>query len=128
VAAVQQFFEGMGLSRVPVVQVSEPEVRMTPLYPEVIRWVLTLFTESRKWVYGQVESDVPWLKVLTPSVRGPRQAGIAFEVDSSLLEPGRHYVGQVSITANGGQTLTVPVFVDVQGEDSPYSRRFFVPF
>jgi hypothetical protein len=124
-AAVQQFFEGLGLSKVPAVHVSEPEVRMTPLYPEVIRWALTLGTESRKWVYGEVESDVPWLKVLTPSVRGPRQAGVRFEVDSSLLEPGRHYVGQVRITANGGQTLTVPVFVDVQGEDAPFTRRFF---
>jgi hypothetical protein len=62
VAAVQQFFETMGLSRPPVVQVSETEVRMNPQPPEVVRWQVTLFTESKKWVYGLIESDVPWLK------------------------------------------------------------------
>src|SRR5262249_31586992 len=44
VGAVQQFFEGMGLSRVPPVRVSEPEVRIAPLPPEVSRWHATLLT------------------------------------------------------------------------------------
>jgi hypothetical protein len=128
VAAVQQFFEAMGLSRVPTVRVTEPEVHMAPLPPEVIRWELTLRTDAKKWVYAQVESNVPWLRILTPTVSGPRRAAVAFEVDSGLLESGRRYLGQVRITANAGQTMTVPVHVDVQGEDTPYTRRLFHPF
>jgi hypothetical protein len=128
VAAVQQFFEAMGLARVPAVRVSEPEVHMAPLPPEVIRWELTLATDTKKWVYGQVESNAPWLQVLTPAVSGPRRAAIAFEVDSGLLEPGRRYVGQVQITANGGQIVTVHVHVDVQEDGSPYTRQRFHHF
>jgi hypothetical protein len=128
VAAVQQFFEVMGLSRPPEVQLSETDVRMHPLPPEVVRWQVTLFTESKKWVYAQVESDALWLKVLTPAVSGPQQAAITFEVDSSLLEPERVYTGQVTVFANAGQTLTVHVRVDVQKDQAPFTRRLFRPF
>ncbi len=124
-AAVQQFFEGLGLSRIPVVQVSETEVRMAPVPPEVVRWEVSLFTEAKKWVYGQVETDVPWLTILTPEVSGPQKAAVAFEVDSSLLEPGRVYLGRVRVTANAGQAITVNVRVDVQGEAAPLTRRLF---
>jgi hypothetical protein len=128
VAAVQQFFETMGLSRPPVVQVSETQVRMNPQPPEVVRWQVTLFTESKKWVYGLIESDVPWLKVLTPAVSGPQQAAITFEVDSGLLEPNRAYAAQVTILANAGQALTVHVRVDVQKDQTPFTRRLLRPF
>jgi hypothetical protein len=128
VAAVQQFFEAMGLARPPAVALSETEVRMAPVPPEVVRWQVTLFTEARKWIYAQVDSDVPWLKVLTPAVSGARQAAITFEVDSSLLEPGRAYAGQVHVHANAGQALAVQVRVDVQAQEAPLTGRLFRPF
>jgi len=125
--AIQQFFEAIGRSRPPAVQVSEPDVRMTPVPPEVVRWQVTLFTQERKWVYAQVDSDALWLKVLTPEISGPQRAAVSFEVDSSLLEQGRVYAGRVNITANAGQTLAVNVRVDVQGSSS-FARRLFRPF
>jgi hypothetical protein len=127
-AAVQQFFEAMGLARPPVVELSETDVRMTPVQPEVVRWQVTLFSKSKKWVYARVESDSLWLKILTPQVSGPRKAAIAFEVDSSLMEPSRVYAGQIDIRANAGQALTVHVRVDVQKGRSSFTRRLFRPF
>jgi hypothetical protein len=127
VAAVQQFFECMGLSRPPVVQVSEPDVHMTPEYPELVRWQVSLFTTTRKWVYAQIDSDVPWLTVVTPSISGPQQAPFAFEVDSSLMEVNRVYWGQIHILANAGQTLSVRVRVDVQRRRSSLVERLFGP-
>jgi hypothetical protein len=124
VAAVQQFFECMGLSRAPKVELTEPEVRMTPVHPEVVRWEVTLITQTKKWVYAQLDTDVPWLKILTPSISGPRQAPFAFEVDSGLLEPNRVYVGQIHITANAGQNLVVNVRVDVQRAKSALAKLF----
>jgi hypothetical protein len=128
VAAVQQFFECMGLSKPPVVQVSEPEVRIAPVYPEVVRWQVSLFTSTRKWVYAEIESDAPWLKVVTPSVSGPQQAPFAFEVDSSLMEVNRVYAGRLRIHANAGQTLTVQVRADVHKRRSSLAKRLFRPF
>src|SRR5262245_294173 len=79
VAAVQQFFEGMGLSKPPPLQLSDQEFRLQATTPEVVKAQLTLRTSVKKWVYAQIDSDTPWLKVTTPTVSGPQQATIQFE-------------------------------------------------
>jgi hypothetical protein len=76
VAAVQQFFEALGLSKPPTVQVSQNEVRLRCPYPETTRFQLTLSTPAKKWVYAQVRTDRPWLRVVTPNVSGPQQASV----------------------------------------------------
>jgi hypothetical protein len=128
VAAVQQFFEGMGLSKPPPLHLSEGEVRFTCLPPEVARGQVTLHTTAKKWVYAQVDSDVPWLRVTTSQVSGPQQAVIAFEVDSSLLEPGRSAEGLLHLVANADQRLAVRVCVEVIRPQEPFTRRLLRPF
>jgi hypothetical protein len=127
VAAVQQFFEAMGLSKPPTVQLSEDEVRFHCVPPEVPRGKVTLRTSAKKWIYAQVESDVPWLKVSTPSVSGPQQTTIAFEVDSSLMDGGRSHEGTLRILANAGQKLALRVRVDVERPHQPFTRRLLNP-
>lgn len=114
VAGVQQFFEAMGLSKPPPVQISQQEFRFALQYPEHTRGQLNLHTSVKKWVYANVESDSSWLKVLTPLPAGPQQAAIGFEVDSRLV-PDRRVEGRLKISANGGQNLTVRVSVEVRG-------------
>jgi hypothetical protein len=116
VAGVQQFFEAMGLSKPPAVQISQPEVRFACVYPENARFQITLQTSARKWVYGNVESDSPWLKVLTPQVAGPQQAPISFEVTSRAAPRGRAE-GRLSIVANSGQTLAVRVLGEIRSAE-----------
>lgn len=116
VAAVQQFFEGMGLSRPPEVQ-ADGDVDVSCLAPEVVTRQISLRTAAKKWVYASVESDVPWLRVLTPGVSGPRQAVVSFEIDSGQL--GAHGEGRLRIVANAGQTLTVRVRARVHGTVPP---------
>jgi hypothetical protein len=127
VAAVQQFFEAMGLSKPPPLQLSEHEVRFVCSPPEVVRGQVTLRTPAKKWVYAHADSDVPWLRVTTPSASGPQQAAIAFEVDSSLLDEDRVHDGAIKITANAGQSLSVRVRVDVRHPHVPASRRLLRP-
>ena len=61
-------------------------------------WIsqLTLQTGAKKWVYGQISSDNPWLKVTTPQVSGPQHAAIAFEIDTNL------FFSNVVIETSGG--------------------------
>lgn len=120
VAGVQQFFEAMGLSKPPPVLVSQPEVQLACQYPESARAQITIHTPARKWVYASVESDSPWLRVLTPQPFGPQQATIGFEVDSRQV-PGTRAEGRLNITANAGQALTVRVSAEVRG--MPRARR-----
>jgi hypothetical protein len=128
VAAVQQFFEGMGLSKPPVVQLSDEEFRLECVPPEVQRRQVALRTPAKKWVYARVDSDRPWLKVTTPSVSGPQQAQIAFEVDSTLMDAGRVHQGKLQIVANAGQKLEVCVWVVVPRPHQPFTRRLLWPF
>jgi hypothetical protein len=128
VAAVQQFFEGMGLSKPPPLQLSDEELRFMCVPPEVLPAQVTLRTPSRKWVYAQVETDVPWLRVTTPVVSGPQQVQIGFEIDTTLVDAGRAHLGTLKVTANAGQVLAVRVHADVRRPHEPFTRRLLRPF
>lgn len=122
VAAVQQFFEGMGLSKPPVIQLSTSEVAESCLAGEIVQGQLTLRTTARKWVYARAESDAPWLRLPEQRVSGPQQAMIPFEAHSEHLQPGRVHEGTLKITANGGQVLRVSVRLEVRpAKKGPYA-------
>lgn len=126
VAGIQQFFEAMGLSKPPPVNINQQEVRFACTYPETLRFQLNLYTSSRKWVYASVESDCAWLKVLTPQVSGPQQAAVGLEVDSRHMSGGMAQ-GQIKIIANAGQTLTVRVTGELRGAPAIKSASFLRP-
>jgi hypothetical protein len=117
VAAVQQFFEAMGLSKPPVVQVSSTEVRLRCRYPDSARYQLTLSTAAKKWVYAAISSDSAWLKIPQPQASGPKEATFLLEVDSSRMTT-THGEGKVKIVTNGGIALEVKVIADVTGMPS----------
>ncbi len=128
VAAVQQFFECMGLSKPPPLQLSEPEFQFLCTPPEVVQAKVTLRTNSKKWVYAQADTDTPWLRVTTPTVSGPQQTQIAFEVDSTLMDAGGLHQGSVQIVANAGQKLSVRVQVNCHRPHKPFTSRLLRPF
>jgi len=128
VAAVQQFFEGMGLSKPPPLQLSEQNLHLFCTPPEVVQARVTLHTPAKKWVYAQADSDKPWLRVTTPSVSGPQQAQVAFAVDSSLLTGDGLHLGTVYLTANAGQKLAVRVQVNCTRPRQPFAYRLLRPF
>lgn len=128
VAAVQQFFESMGLSKPPPLQLSEQEMHFFCTQPDVTAGRVTLRTSAKKWVYAQAESDKPWLHVTTPSVSGPQQVQIAFEIDSTLMDADGLHLGTLSLTANAGQKLSVLVQVNCTRPHEPFTRRLLRPF
>lgn len=128
IAAVQQFFECMGLSRPPPLTLSDQELRFQCTPPEVVRGQVSLRTASKKWVYAQADSNVTWLRITTPSVSGPQHAAIAFEIDSSLLEEGRAHEGQVQVLANAGQRLGFRVRVEVGRTKKSFVQMMAAPF
>jgi hypothetical protein len=127
VAGVQQFFENMGLSKPPVVQLGQAEVAHSCQFPETVRGQVSLQTPSKKWVYAAVESDAAWLRVLTPGVSGPQQAQIAYEIDTRLVPAGSNPVGSLTVVANGGQKLSLRVRIQVGGTRPSLARRFLQP-
>ena len=127
VGGVQQFFEGMGVSKPPTVRLSQSEFRFTAKHRDTIKAQITLQTDVRKWVYAQVTSDSPWLKPTSPQIAGPQQATVPFEVDTNLWNLGPTGEGKLTLRCNGGQTLTLKVVVEVLGLPANQIARPAVP-
>jgi hypothetical protein len=127
VAGVQQFFEAMGLSKPPTVQLSQTEASHSCKYPETARGQVALQTPAKKWVYANIESNAPWLRVLTPQVAGPQQAQIGYEIDSRYAPPGARAEASLTVNANGGQVLTLRVRLQVEGNRPSLARRVVAP-
>jgi hypothetical protein len=127
VAGVQQFFEAMGLSRPPKLQLSQKELRFTTHYPDTVRFQVAMQTSSRKWVYGQVSSNRPWLKVLTPKIIGPQHANILLEADPTLVSSFPPEECRVQVKGNGGQKLDLSVHLNVENLPRPPEPGFWRP-
>jgi hypothetical protein len=127
VGGVQQFFEGMGVSKSPQVQLSQNELRLTCKINETLHPRVVLQTNVKKWVYAQIRSDSPWLKVLSPQVSGPQHANVSLEVDTHQWNLGSRGEGHVTLDANGGQRLTLRVIVEVQGAPSSTKPKEALP-
>jgi hypothetical protein len=127
VAGVQQFFEAMGLSKPPTVQLSQPAVRVMCVVPERPRFQIALFTQSKKWVYGNVATDVPWLAVLTPAISGAKTAPMVLEVEPRNLPAGNLADGMVQVLANGNQRLLLRVVVDIMRPRSAVASHLLQP-
>ncbi|MBX9680014.1 MAG: hypothetical protein K2X38_14730 [Gemmataceae bacterium] len=120
VAGVQQFFEAMGLSRPPLIQVTPRTLEVGCRWPETKRVSFALQTTSRKWVYATIASDSTWLRPVQRNVAGPQQAAVAVEVDSRLaVSNGAEPRGVIHVTANGGQKIAVPVQLVIDGAPRP---------
>lgn len=126
VGAVQQFFEAMGLAKPPPVALSEPTLDVDCYAGEICRGHLLLHTPARKWVYGIIEAEARWLRVLTPNVSGPQQARIDFDFQTGALAPGTYHT-RLRVTANGGQVVTTQVRLNVESTPESFGSRFLRP-
>lgn len=138
IAAIQQFFEGLGVSKPPKIIIENAPPTLTVYAGRRLRAQLTMRTQARKWVYAQVESDSSWLTVLTPDVGGAQEATIEFEINTAGLGAktspasgtgvapvlSKVYDSQLRILANGGQKFAVPVRVEVQTLHISLAQRF----
>jgi hypothetical protein len=127
-AVLQQLFEAMGVARVPDVRLEEREIHIVCQYPEEVTQSIVLTTSDKKWVYAFAECDEFWVKLADDSMAGPQKTEMAFSIDSSLLEPGKTYEAAIHLTANGGQTFTLKITLEVKRPYEPFTRRILRPF
>jgi hypothetical protein len=120
-AAVQQFFEALGLTRPPKVKLSEPAVRLQVDAGSVVRHVLYVRTDEKRHVFAEARSDQPWLKVQPPQSQGAA-AAIPLEIRAPSAE-GTALEARVAVRANGDQRFVVPVTVTVRPNSAGRSRH-----
>jgi hypothetical protein len=110
--AVQQFFEALGLTAPPRVQISDAAVSLAGRAGDDLTHVLTVSTSENRHVYAHGLSDQQWLQVNRPKLNG-RTATLKLHVPSVPWSAGGILRAEVAVTANGNQRFVVPVTLTV---------------
>jgi hypothetical protein len=114
VAAVQQFFEALGLTKPPKVTVNRREVFLSGRPGERIVGTVQLATEEKRPIWAAVACEADWLDV----------RGIEYERKTATIElgasrvpnrPGELLEARVTLTTNGRVKYPVTVRLDVTG-------------
>jgi hypothetical protein len=111
-AAVQQFFEALGLAKPPKVEVTEPVLSLRGRPGESVRQTVQVRTSEKRPVFASAASDQAWLSVGTAQLNGA-VATIPLEVGRVPDQPGEVLQARVAVTANGGQRFVVSVSLAV---------------
>jgi hypothetical protein len=119
IAAVQQFFEAMGLSKAPILQLEGSVIELHCFINQKVPGQFLLRTDSKKWVFAHATTAANWIHLSTEDVSGPQQAVVSFEVDSADLAPGQTHEANIKLIGNSGQTFTGRVRLTVEGDAVP---------
>ena len=110
--AVQQFFEALGLTAPPRLEIDAAELNLQGHTGETLSAVVTLQTCERKPVYAQAWSDQDWLTT------GPfKYLGTRVQIPVDVVVPaGRSgsWQAQLTIQGNARQRFVVPVNVTLK--------------
>ena len=111
-AAVQQFFEALGLTAPPKVGISAAEVRMAGRAGEQASATVVLTTQEKKPVFAHAVSDRDWLRVERVELEG-RSATVHLRVPSIPDTGGDALRANLSVVSNGRQKFALPVYLEV---------------
>jgi hypothetical protein len=112
--AVQQFFEALGLTTPPRIELSEEAVFFVGDPGDALEHTLQIAAKEKRPVYAHAVSDRPWLEVGRLQPDG-RTANLRLVVASVPDRRGELLHAKLTITANGNQRFVVPVTLAVGG-------------
>jgi hypothetical protein len=111
-AAVQQFFDALGLSKPAKVSLSEVMVGLKGNVGDAISHSLEVRSQERRPVYTSAQTDQDWIRVGTIRHHGT-VAAIPLIVPAVPDLAGETLNASVTIVANGNQQFVVPVSLEV---------------
>jgi hypothetical protein len=110
--AVQQFFEALGLTEPPRLEIDTPLLTFKGQAGDVLSAYLTLRTRDAKPVYAQAWSNCEWAKVGAIQYLGTR---VLIPVEVVIpANQGETAQARLTIQGNGKQQFVVPVTVTVK--------------
>jgi hypothetical protein len=107
-AAVQQFFEALGLTKPPRLILNQNVVKLTGAPAGNVESFLFLESPESRPVYAHAKSETPWLQIGKLRHQG-NTVRIHLRVPSVPPLPGQTLQGRAVITANGNQRFPVQV-------------------
>ena len=111
-AAVQQFFEALGLTPPPKVDVNKRSIRLQGSVGDTLRESIEVATTEKRPVWAHATSDSPWIEVGRPKLNG-RTATIGLGIPSVPNRPGQIITAKITVTSNGNQRFVVPVTLTI---------------
>jgi hypothetical protein len=121
IAAVQQFFEALGLTTPPKVGISVADIRLEGRQGDILRTSLQVVAQEKRPVYAHAVSNQPWLVVNEVALDG-RTATIHLRVPEVPDRTGETLQARLTVTANGRQRFVVPVSLTVSGRNGAGGR------
>jgi hypothetical protein len=112
--AVQQFFEALGLTSPPRVELSTVQVNFVGQAGQHLQQVIEVRSAEKRPVYAYATSDQPWLEVGRARFQG-RVASIPLTIPSVPNRSGEVFHARLTVVANGNQQFAVPVTLTVRG-------------
>lgn len=108
VAAVQQYFEALGVAAAPKVTLSQERFNLEAPAGSAVRFRLTVRTEEQRPVFASAACDQPWLRLDRVEMEG-RTAKLRFVIPSVPFKPGERIEARITVQSNGKQRFVVPV-------------------
>jgi hypothetical protein len=124
-AAVQQFFEALGLTPAPKVRVNQTSVTLRGNVGEKLQHAIEVKTDEKRAVHAYGESDQPWVEVGRARLSG-RVATVPLVLPSVPNRPGETLTGKVTVYGNGNQRFVIPITLHV-GSASQFDFAAPVP-
>ena len=118
-SAVQQFFEALGLTKPPKVEVTTPALVLEGEIGQALETSIELKSSERKPVFAHATADQPWLDVSRVKLNG-RFATIRVIIVGVPNRPGEVLQATITVTGNGNQRFYVPLTLSVRG--SPWAN------
>ncbi len=115
VAAIQQFFEALGLSRPPKVTADRSEIFLEADPAGPASEVVALTADTKQPVWALVECSSPWLDVREVIVER-KSTCVRLGVTRAPDQPGESGTARVVITTNGRVKHAVTVRLKVRGQ------------
>jgi hypothetical protein len=125
VAAVQQFFEALGLTKPPKVGINVAELQQHGRAGDSVLATIQIVGQEKRPVYAHASSDQPWLKVEEVALDGWVATVRLRSIVPDRYE-GEALQARLTITANGRQRFVVPVSLTVTGPAPSRSRTAVV--
>ncbi len=115
-AAVQQFFEALGLSKPPKAIVDQSPIRLRGKPGETLTHNVQIRTNENRPIYAHAASPDSWI-VAKPSLTHQNVVTLPLEI-TIPDRAGANVDATITVTANGNQQFRVPIMVTV---DAPIS-------
>ncbi len=115
--AVQQYFEALGLSKVPKVEISSTSFSLRGRPGAKLSATLHVTSAENRIVYAVGFSGDAWIQA-RPAILKGNDATLPIEV-TVPNEPGRSVTGGLRVWSNGGKVFDVQFSVAVEGTAAP---------